>query len=81
MKRLDCLYVYENISGGEGGIRTPDTLTSMPDFESGAFNRAPPPLQLCYQLLSSSLPGVLIAIVLIFVLNQLTARLRFRSFI
>ena len=32
-------------SGGEGGIRTPDTLTSMPDFESGAFNRALPPLR------------------------------------
>jgi hypothetical protein len=24
------------MNGGEGGIRTPDTLTSMPDFESGA---------------------------------------------
>ena len=32
-------------SGGEGGIRTPDTLASMPDFESGAFNRALPPLR------------------------------------
>jgi hypothetical protein len=26
--------------GGEGGIRTPDTLTSMPHFECGAFNRS-----------------------------------------
>ena len=34
------------LNGGEGGIRTPDTLTSMPDFESGAFNRALPPLRL-----------------------------------
>ena len=33
------------VLGGEGGIRTPDTLTSMPDFESGAFNRALPPLR------------------------------------
>ena len=33
------------VNGGEGGIRTPDTLTSMPDFESGAFNRALPPLR------------------------------------
>ena len=33
-------------SGGEGGIRTPDTLSSMPDFESGAFNRALPPLRI-----------------------------------
>ena len=31
--------------GGEGGIRTPDTLTGMSDFESGAFNRALPPLR------------------------------------
>ena len=28
--------------GGEGGIRTPDTLARMPDFESGTFN------QLCH---------------------------------
>ena len=38
---------YENIfnirmlvSGGEGGIRTPDTVTRMPHFECGAFNRS-----------------------------------------
>jgi hypothetical protein len=31
--------------GGEGGIRTPDTRKGMPDFESGAFNRALPPLR------------------------------------
>ena len=31
--------------GGEGGIRTPDSLSTMPDFESGAFNRALPPLR------------------------------------
>jgi hypothetical protein len=31
--------------GGEGGIRTPDRVTPMPDFESGAFNRALPPLR------------------------------------
>ena len=34
--------------GGEGGIRTPDSLTTMPDFESGAFNRALPPLRFTY---------------------------------
>ena len=34
--------------GGEGGIRTPDSLTTMPDFESGAFNRALPPLRCVY---------------------------------
>lgn len=28
------------MSGGEGGIRTPDTLASMPHFECGAFNRS-----------------------------------------
>ena len=33
------------MTGGEGGIRTPDSLTTMPDFESGAFNRALPPLR------------------------------------
>src|SRR5437879_9473554 len=27
-------------SGGEGGIRTPDTVTRMPHFECGAFNRS-----------------------------------------
>ena len=32
--------------GGEGGIRTPGTLASTSDFESGAFNRALPPLHI-----------------------------------
>src|SRR4051812_42891391 len=32
-------------NGGEGGIRTPDSLATMSDFESGAFNRALPPLR------------------------------------
>src|SRR3990172_8388336 len=27
-------------SGGEGGIRTPDTVARMPHFECGAFNRS-----------------------------------------
>src|SRR5262245_47506815 len=27
-------------SGGEGGIRTPDTVTRMPQFECGAFNHS-----------------------------------------
>ena len=31
--------------GGEGGIRTPDSLATMSDFESGAFNRALPTLR------------------------------------
>jgi hypothetical protein len=30
----------EKIFGGEGGIRTPDTVTRMPHFECGAFNRS-----------------------------------------
>ena len=34
-----------SLYGGEGGIRTPDSLATMPDFESGAFNRALPPLR------------------------------------
>ena len=32
-------------NGGEGEIRTPDSLATMSDFESGAFNRALPPLR------------------------------------
>ena len=35
----------EQLNGGEGGIRTPDSLATMSDFESGAFNRALPPLR------------------------------------
>jgi hypothetical protein len=30
----------EQYSGGEGGIRTPDTVARMPHFECGAFNRS-----------------------------------------
>ena len=30
----------EDRTGGEGGIRTPDTLASMPHFECGAFNHS-----------------------------------------
>src|SRR5262249_16621843 len=29
-----------NGGGGEGGIRTPDTVTRMPHFECGAFNHS-----------------------------------------
>jgi hypothetical protein len=29
-----------SLAGGEGGIRTPDTLASMPHFECGAFNHS-----------------------------------------
>ena len=36
--------------GGEGGIRTPVTRKGKPDFESGAFNRARPPLRNCLTL-------------------------------
>ena len=39
--------------GGEGGIRTPDSLATMSDFESGAFNRALPPLRFVYNNLGS----------------------------
>jgi hypothetical protein len=30
----------EQATGGEGGIRTPDTVTRMPHFECGAFNHS-----------------------------------------
>ena len=36
-------------NGGEGGIRTPGTLTGTSDFESGALNRALPPLRASLQ--------------------------------
>jgi hypothetical protein len=29
-----------NNHGGEGGIRTPDTVARMPHFECGAFNHS-----------------------------------------
>jgi hypothetical protein len=29
-----------NFSGGEGGIRTPDTLSGMPVFKTGAINHS-----------------------------------------
>ncbi len=45
------LFQYELVIGGEGGIRTPDTRKGMPDFESGAFNRALPPLRFVYNSL------------------------------
>ena len=32
--------VLSIVNGGEGGIRTPDTLASMPHFECGAFNHS-----------------------------------------
>tara|TARA_R100001224_G_scaffold35404_2_gene20061 strand:+ start:34912 stop:35139 length:228 start_codon:yes stop_codon:yes gene_type:complete len=32
--------------GGEGGIRTPGGYEPTPDFKSGAFNRALPPLRI-----------------------------------
>ena len=42
----------ESMYGGEGGIRTPDSLATMSDFESGAFNRALPPLRVLTYLFS-----------------------------
>ena len=45
--------------GGEGGIRTPGTITGTSDFESGAFNRALPPLRVASRCSGAdlSLPG------------------------
>jgi hypothetical protein len=40
---LECQFyqrLQRVIGGGEGGIRTLDTLASMPHFECGAFNRS-----------------------------------------
>ena len=36
---------FRKVYGGERGIRTPDSLATMSDFESGAFNRALPSLR------------------------------------
>jgi hypothetical protein len=33
------------LNGGQGGIRTPVTIAGQPDFESGALNRALPPVR------------------------------------
>ena len=51
---LACFQEVGIISGGEGGIRTPDTLASTSDFESGAFNQALPPLRTITHLISMS---------------------------
>ena len=50
--------MLEKVYGGEGGIRTPDSLTTMPDFESGAFNRALPPLRCVYNNLLDAPEGL-----------------------
>ena len=36
---------WHGLNGGEGGIRTHGTLAGTPDFESGTFDQAPPPLR------------------------------------
>jgi hypothetical protein len=37
----DCAHgTIRGQSGGEGGIRTPDTVARMPHFECGAFNHS-----------------------------------------
>jgi hypothetical protein len=33
-------YINRLIRGGEGGIRTPDTVARMPHFECGAFDHS-----------------------------------------
>jgi hypothetical protein len=35
--KADCSIT---VGGGEGGIRTPDTVARMPHFECGAFNHS-----------------------------------------
>src|SRR5208283_5115381 len=37
---LSSLLPAKPKNGGEGGIRTPDTVARMPHFECGAFNRS-----------------------------------------
>jgi hypothetical protein len=47
-----CNYLIYS-SGGEGGIRTPDTLSGMPVFKTGAINHSAtsPLLQFYYSFL------------------------------
>src|SRR5436305_5902829 len=40
LKNLSRFKYVTTTHGGQGGIRTPDTLASMPHFECGAFNRS-----------------------------------------
>lgn len=42
-----------------GGIRTPDSLATMADFESAAFNRALPPLRRGKPLIANGFCGLL----------------------
>jgi hypothetical protein len=32
--------LHTRLTGGEGGIRTPDTVSGMPVFKTGAINRS-----------------------------------------
>jgi hypothetical protein len=40
IRRARCDESHSRPSGGEGGIRTPDTVARMPHFECGAFNHS-----------------------------------------
>jgi hypothetical protein len=44
----------ERVYGGERGIRTPGSLSTTPDFESGAFNRTLPSLRIVLTIYRSS---------------------------
>ena len=53
------------VSGGEGGIRTRDTLASMPHFECGAFNHSatsPIPILSMFLALLSVVVALLVTI-------------------
>ena len=50
------------LNGGEGGIRTPDTVSGMPVFKTGVFNRSTTsPLGNCFYSFCHSLPNSAIA--------------------
>jgi hypothetical protein len=42
---LQIVGKHDRLSGGEGGIRTPETLSSLHAFQACALNRARPPLR------------------------------------
>ena len=39
------IFYISRLNGGEGGIRTPETLSSLHAFQACALNRARPPLR------------------------------------
>ena len=52
----DLFGLYKALYGGGGGIRTPETLSSLTVFKTAAFNRSPTPPQENKGLIHSRCP-------------------------